>query len=238
MTAEDGGEAGPIRSYGRRRGRKLRTRREDLLRARLPVLRVPMGPGAGAGLRPERLFDPPVTAVWLEIGFGGGEHLAWQAATHPEIGFIGCEPFVNGVGALIAQITDRGLSNVRIHDDDARPLLAALAPASIGRCFILFPDPWPKARHHKRRLIGPSTLDLLARALADDAELRVGTDDPGYLAWILASVRGHPAFIWPVAGPADWRQRPADWPPTRYEIKAREAGRFPCFLRFRRRPRD
>lgn len=189
------------------------------------------------GLDPAHLFQPPVDTVWLEIGFGAGEHLAWQAAAHPGIGFIGCEPFVNGVGALLAEIERTSLANVRIHDDDARPLLGALAPGSIGRCFILFPDPWPKQRHHKRRLIGPATVDALARVLADGAELRVATDDPAYLAWILAVVRAHGAFAWVVTGPADWRVRPPDWPATRYELKAREAGRMPSFLRFKRRPR-
>ena len=232
-----GGGADPIRSYGRRHGRKLRTQRQDLLRDRLPALRIPQPLDQTGRLDPERLFAKAVSAVWLEIGFGAGEHIAWQAAAHPEIGFIGCEPFVNGVGALLALIDRLGLDNVRVHDDDARPLLAALADGTIGRCFILFPDPWPKLRHHKRRLIAPATLDALARVLGDGAELRVATDDPSYLGWILAALQAHPAFEWVVAGPADWRARPPDWPATRYEAKARAAGRMPCFLRFRRRAR-
>jgi tRNA (guanine-N7-)-methyltransferase len=235
-----GGGADAIRSFGRRRGRKLRPQRQDLLRDRLPILRVtgakgPLAPGDG--FRPEALFPGPVRSVWLEIGFGGGEHLACQAAANPDVGFIGCEPFVNGVSTLLAEIERRGLANIRIHDDDARPLLAALAEGAIGRCFILFPDPWPKARHHKRRLIARPTLDALARVLADGAELRVATDDPAYLTAILAEIRAHPAFEWIVAGPSDWRARPPDWPATRYELKARAANRSPTFLRFRRRAR-
>jgi tRNA (guanine-N7-)-methyltransferase len=234
MTDRGGG---PIRSFGRRKGRKLRPRREWLLSERLPALAISARLDQPAGLAPSALFEDRVVAVWLEIGFGGGEHLAWQAAAHPEIGFIGCEPFVNGIGALLAAIEQESLRNVRIHGDDARPLLGALADASIERCFILFPDPWPKHRHHKRRLFAEPMVAALGRVLADGAELRVATDDPNYLAAILALFLSAPEFEWIARGPADWRTRPTDWPATRYEMKARAAGRTPIFLRFRRRPR-
>jgi len=194
-------------------------------------------PDAGL-LDPHTLFDPPPRDIWLEIGFGGGEHLAEQAERHPDIGFIGCEVFENGIVKLLGEIDRRRLANIRIHPSDARPLLAVLPPLSIARVFVLFPDPWPKARHHKRRLIAPPTLDRLAGIMSDGAELRLATDDPSYLAWMLEHATGHPAFSWSARRPADWRARPADWPATRYEEKARRAGRVPFFLRFVRRPRD
>jgi tRNA (guanine-N7-)-methyltransferase len=189
-------------------------------------------------LKPEPLFGAARASIWLEIGFGGGEHLARQAEQHPEIGFIGCEVFESGIVKLLAQIDQRHLDNVRIFADDARLLLAALPPATIDRVFILFPDPWPKRRHHKRRIISRETLDGLAQVMADNAELRVATDDCDYLCWILERVIAHSAFEWLARRPADWRERPADWPPTRYEEKARAAGRTPAFLRIRRQPRD
>ena len=221
--------------YGRRRGRPLRTGQRERQTTLLPRLTFAL-PDGGA-LDPASLFPAPPREVWLEIGFGGGEHLAAQAERHPEIGFIGCEVFENGVVKLLGEIDRRGLNNVRIYADDARPLLAVLAPRSIGRVFILFPDPWPKARHHKRRLIAPATLDRIAEIMPERAELRLASDDPGYLAWMLEHTTGHPAFRWTARRPADWRERPDDWPATRYEEKARKAGRSPAFLRFERRSR-
>lgn len=176
-------------------------------------------------------------AVWLEIGFGGGEHLAAQAAAHPAIGLLGSEVFENGVTRLVSAIARENLGNIRIFADDARLLLAALPDRSIGRVFILFPDPWPKLRHHKRRLVAPATLDQLARVMTDGAELRLATDDPDYLAWMLEAATAHPEFAWTARRAGDWRDRPHDWPPTRYEDKARAAGRRPSFLRFVRRLR-
>ena len=188
-------------------------------------------------LDPREVLAPPGRAIWLEIGFGGGEHLAEQAETHPEIGFIGCEVFENGIARLVTAIEHRGLDNIRVFADDARVLLAALPAESIARVFALFPDPWPKARHHKRRLIAPATLDRLALIMADDAELRLATDDPDYLRWMLEHATAHPEFAWLARRPGDWRERPDDWPATRYEAKARVAGRVPAFLRFIRRRR-
>ena len=220
--------------YGRRRGRPLRTGQRERQTHLLPRLSFAL-PAAGE-LDPKTLFPAP-RDIWLEIGFGGGEHLAEQAASHPGIGFIGCEVFENGVAKLLGEVERRGLTNVRVHADDARPLLAALAPRSVGRVFILFPDPWPKARHHKRRLVAPAALDRLAEIMIDGAELRLATDDPSYLSWMLEHVTAHPGFVWTARRHADWRERPEDWPATRYEEKARKAGRRPAFLRFQRRPR-
>lgn len=221
--------------YGRRRGRSLRAGQRGRQTTLLPRLAFALPP-AGC-LDPGSLFGAPVREVWLEIGFGGGEHLGEQAERHPEIGFIGSEVFENGIVKLLGEVDRRGLANIRLYPDDARALLAALAPRSIARVFILFPDPWPKARHHKRRLIAPPTLDRLAEIMTDGAELRLATDEPSYLGWMLEHATTHPAFSWTARGPADWRRRPADWPATRYEEKARTAGRVPSFLRFERRMR-
>ncbi|WP_207485134.1 tRNA (guanine(46)-N(7))-methyltransferase TrmB [Arenibaculum pallidiluteum] len=230
--------AGPLEKvYGRRRGRPLRVNKSRLVETVLPPLRIPR-PERGTVLDPRGLFDPPVSECWLEIGFGGGEHLAWQAATHPGIGLIGCEPFVNGVASLLEHVERQDLgARVRILDDDARPLLDALPEASIGRCFVLFPDPWPKARHAERRFIGPANLPRLSRILRDGAELRLASDDPTLIPWMFEHAWRHPDFEWLARGPADWRERPSDWPETRYEQKARAAGRKPVFMRFRRRAR-
>jgi tRNA (guanine-N7-)-methyltransferase len=221
--------------YGRRRGRPLRAGQRERQTTLLPQLSFSL-PENGR-LDPRTLFPTPPREVWLEIGFGSGEHLAEQAAQHPEIGFIGCEVFENGVVKLLGEVERRGLANVRVYADDARPLLAALAPRSVERVFILFPDPWPKPRHHKRRLVASATLDRLAEIMTDGAELRLATDDAGYLSWMLEHITAHPAFRWTARRPADWRERPEDWPATRYEAKARQAGRMPAFLRFERRPR-
>ena len=223
------------RLYGRRRGRPLRQGRQRTTQALLPQLAIAL-PKHGP-LDPFSLFSARPEAVWLEIGFGGGEHLAEQAACHPETGFIGCEVFENGVARLVGEVAQRELANVRVFTDDARLLLDALPPASVGRAFILFPDPWPKARHHKRRLVARPSLDRLAEVMQDRAELRLATDDPGYLAWTLEQTIGHPDFAWLAQRPCDWRERPIDWPPTRYEEKALAAGRRPAFLRFIRQPR-
>jgi tRNA (guanine-N7-)-methyltransferase len=190
-----------------------------------------------SGLDPQRLFPIPPAELWLEIGFGAGEHLAEQAMAHPDIGFLGAEVFENGVVKLLAEVQRRELANIRILVDDARLLLAALPDACLGRVFILFPDPWPKQRHHKRRMVSPGVLGQLARIMKAGAELRLATDDIGYLRAMLEQVPPHPDFAWQARGPADWLRRPPDWPATRYEAKAGAAGRIPHFLRFTRRLR-
>jgi tRNA (guanine-N7-)-methyltransferase len=211
----------------------LRPGLQALVRALLPRLAIDLA--SAAGLDPFSLFGGAVRAVWLEIGFGAGEHLAMQAEAHPDIGFIGCEVFENGVARLLGQIERRGLSNIQLYPDDARLLLATLSPAVIGHVFILFPDPWPKARHHKRRIVSRDTLNELARVMRPGAELRLATDDPGYFSWMLEQLTGHPAFEWLARRPCDWRERPPDWPATRYEQKARAGARAPFFCRARRR---
>jgi tRNA (guanine-N7-)-methyltransferase len=201
----------------------------------LPRLAVSL-PASGA-LDLAGLFGGMPPAVWLEVGFGGGEHIATQAERHPDIGLIGCEVFENGIDKLLAQIECRQLRNIRIFADDARSLIAALPPASITRVFILFPDPWPKRRHHGRRIISCATLDPLAEIMTDGAELHLATDDSDYFSWMLQRVTEHKAFDWLARRPSDWRAPPQDWTPTRYEQKARAAGRRPAFLVSRRRQR-
>jgi len=222
--------------HGRRRGRPLRPAQRALIETTLPRLRI--APPTHGLLDPRRLFSAPVAAVWLELGFGGGEHLAWQADAHSDIGMLGAEVFENGVAKLLAEIARRGLANVRLFVDDARLLLAALPDRAIARVFILFPDPWPKERHKKRRLVSRETLDALARIMADGAELRLATDDMDYARAMLALATMHADFQWLARDANDWRARTADWPPTRYEGKALAAGRKPIYLRFARRPRD
>lgn len=234
-----GGETAARRHvYGRTKGKTLKPRQANLMETLFPRVSISLGEGA---IDPLALFPAGTREVRLEIGFGGGEHLAWQAGRNPDVGFLGCEPFVNGVAKLVAEIADRDLANVRILADDARFLLEKLAPASLSRVVILYPDPWPKKRHRKRRFVNAETLVLIARALMDGGELRFASDIPDYVAWTLAHIRRHngkgeACFEWQAEGPADWRIRPEDQPRTRYEAKAVREGRKPAYLRFRRAP--
>ncbi len=221
------------RFYGRRKGRPLRKGQQQLIDTLLPRLAIAL-PEAGK-LDPRALFPSRPSQIWLEIGFGGGEHLAEQARANPDVGLIGCEVFLNGIATLLAQVSANGLDNVRLHPEDARDLLDALPEASLDRVFLLFPDPWPKRRHADRRFIQPANLDLLARLMKPGAEFRVASDDPTYIGWVLAHLMRHPAFAWTARGPEDWRVRTPDWPGTRYESKALREGRQPVFLRFIRR---
>jgi tRNA (guanine-N7-)-methyltransferase len=196
--------------------------------------RVGLAVTPGEPLDPLALFAQPPRALWLEIGFGGGEHLAAQAAVHPDIGFLGVEPFVNGVAKLLRAVETLNLANVRILVDDARLLLDALPKSSLERAFVLFPDPWPKARHHKRRIVNSRTLADLARCVRAGGELRLATDDPDYARWMLAAALAEPRWTWTAERASDWREPPPDWAPTRYEAKARAAGRRPLFILLRR----
>ncbi len=221
--------------YGRRHGKTLKpTQRaaldEDLPRLRLQGVerdanpdRAPLDLAAIFGGRP----------VWLEIGFGSGEHLHHQAQAHPEVGLIGCEPFVNGVATLLTRLRRAAAGNIRIHPGDARDLFDVLPAASLARAFLLYPDPWPKARHHRRRFVTPGHLRPLARAMAPGAELRIATDIPDYVRQTLAEVP-RAGFDWLAERPADWRAPWPGWPSTRYEQKALREGRVPHYLTFRR----
>ncbi|MFQ5971438.1 MAG: tRNA (guanine(46)-N(7))-methyltransferase TrmB [Alphaproteobacteria bacterium] len=222
------------RYYGRRHGRALRPGRRRLLRELLPRLRIDID-AEGGPVDPNQLFDFEARAIWLEIGSGSGEHVAWQAERAPDFGFIAAEPYINGVASLLSRIATGKLRNIRILPDDVRPLLKRLPGCSIDRIFVLFPDPWPKARHRDRRLISRDTLDELARIMRPGAELRLATDDMGYLRWMLRHLVDHPDFEWLARRPNDWRARPKDWPQTRYELKTRREGRDAAYLRFRRK---
>ena len=191
--------------------------------------------GPEQGRDPRAYFAAPVDDVWLEVGYGAGEHLLWQARANPCIALIGAEPYISGTAKLLSKLDEKPLSNIRLYEDDARDIIAALPDASIGRFFLLFPDPWPKTRHHKRRFIQMEMLDQLARILRPGAELRFASDDAGYLAYALERLIAHPAFAWTASGPSDWRSRTPDWPPTRYEAK--ELHGPPAFLRFVRAAR-
>ena len=233
------------RLYGRGQGHRLTPHRRAVMERLYPLLSLGLPeviPGAPPPQRPEtplqldpgQLFAVPKRALWLEIGFGGGEHLAAQAQAHPDVGFIGCEPFLNGMARLLDLVDALGLANVRVHRGDALDVLEALPDASLGRVFLLHPDPWPKARHAKRRFINPGPLDRLAARLEPGGELRVATDHPVYMEWTLMQMQARREFEWLAQEPADWQQRPADWPATRYGRKAERAGKPIWYLRYRR----
>jgi tRNA (guanine-N7-)-methyltransferase len=199
--------------YGRRKGKSLRRHHSALMDQLLPHLRVAPGDPL-AGLAAPR---------WLEIGFGGGEHLAHQAELHPQVAFIGAEPFVNGVAKLLALVEEKNLGNVKVHDGDA----------AFARVYLLYPDPWPKARHNKRRFVGPETLAHIHRVLAPDGLFLFASDIEDYVAWTRQHVAAHGGFV----EEGDPAQPYENWIETRYEAKARLEGRGSAYLRFRRRPR-
>lgn len=199
----------------------------------LPRLRIALEDNASK-CDPRTLFDGEVDAIWLEIGFGGGEHLAAQADANPNIGFIGAEIFESGIASLLRHRDTLGLTNIRLLDNDARAFLPHLADASLDRVFLLYPDPWPKFKHRNRRFISREALDQLARLMPPGAEFRIATDHPVYARWCLRHVPVHPAFQWTATGPEGWRVRPADGVATRYEQKAVRQGRTPMYLTFER----
>jgi tRNA (guanine-N7-)-methyltransferase len=218
--------------YGRTKGHPLRQRQRRLVDELLPGIAAP-DPERGV-IDLKEMF-PLASRIELEIGFGGGEHLAWQAARAPEAGFIGAEPFLNGVAQLLQKIDKDGLNNIRIRHGDARPLVEALPAASLSRIYVLHPDPWPKKRHFKRRMISPWFFAEAARLLKPGAELRVASDIADYVRWTLMHAQNAEAFDWTAECAGDWRRRPDDWPQTRYEAKALKEGRTPAYLVFRRR---
>lgn len=221
--------------YGRRKGKHLRPSQEVYLAEDLGAL----SPGAvgwkenpsRTPLNLEALFEG--REVWLEIGFGGGEHMVHQAVQNPDVGIIGAEPYINGVAMLLGKIRDAGVTNLRIHPGDARDLFDVIPEKSVTKAFLLYPDPWPKKRHHRRRFVTPDHLSPLASVLKPGAEFRVATDIPDYVRQTLEQVPQH-GFEWLAEGPADWRNPWHDWISTRYEQKALREGRVPHYLTFRK----
>jgi tRNA (guanine-N7-)-methyltransferase len=217
--------------FGRRKGHPLRTRQATLFETLFPRLALDVTTPI-AGLR--ALFPGTVEDVQLEIGFGGGEHLVARAAANPRIGFIGAEPFVNGMAKALVAIDEMKLANVRLHHADAVALLDWLPPASLGRVDLLYPDPWPKRRHWKRRFINAENIARLARVLRAGGEFRFASDWANYAEWTLARLVRAPEFVWTAERADDWRRPWPDFSRTRYEAKAIREGRAPCYLSFRR----
>jgi tRNA (guanine-N7-)-methyltransferase len=216
--------------FGRRKGPALRPHQAQLLQTLLPQLSLDLN----QPFKPEEVFSWRPKTLCLEIGFGGGEHLLAQAQTAPEVGFIGCEPFTNGMAKALAAISATGISNVRLHFGDAVELLAWLPADSLARIDLLYPDPWPKRRHWKRRFVQPVRIAEFARILRPGGEFRFASDWPPYVAWTLALISRSEAFEWTAERPADWRSPWPGYQRTRYEAKAIREGRRPCYLTFRR----
>jgi len=221
--------------YGRFRGKTIRSSQQDYLENDL----APLSPGAVSWeenpdrnpIDLEALFADK--DIWLEIGFGGGEHMVHMAQTHPDIGLIGCEPFINGVAMLLGKIRHAKVSNLAVHPGDVRDLFDVLPAQSISKAFLNYPDPWPKKRHHRRRFVTDDHLAPLHRVLKKGAEFRVATDIPDYVRQTLEEVPKH-GFAWLAEGPEDWRVPWSDWHATRYERKALREGRIPHYLTFQR----
>jgi tRNA (guanine-N7-)-methyltransferase len=215
----------PLRSYGRLKTRTIKPRQAALMETLLPALRPPTGPFDPRALKPD------AAEIWLEVGFGGGEHMAGQAQRRPDLLILGAEPFQNGVASALRHIDEAALSNVRVLDGDVRELMGRLPDASLDRVFILFPDPWPKARHNKRRIVQTETVADFARLLKPGGQLRFASDWADYVDWSLLRFAGDPAFRWTAERADDWRAPPADHLTTRYEEK-RLGDCAPVFLDF------
>ena len=218
------------RLYGRSTGHKLRKGQAELVETLLPAIAVP----DEGEITAERLFGHPA-ALHFEIGFGGGEHLAHRADLLPDHGFIGCEPFLNGVATALAHVRDRRLGNVRLHMNDALEVLARIPDGALSFVYLLHPDPWPKARHAKRRMVNDGPLGLIAAKLKYGGEFRLATDHAVYLDWSLMVMQRHAqTFEWLAEKPSDFLQPPGGWIETRYGAKSRREGRQPYYLRYRR----
>ena len=220
--------------YGRTKGKTLKPAQERDLAEVLPRVHLE---GVDWDENPDRapldMSWLEGRELWLEVGFGGGEHLVAQAKANPDVALIGCEPFLNGVAMLLGKLRREGISNVRVHPGDARDLFDVLPEGGVAKAFLLYPDPWPKARHHRRRFVTPEHLAPLHRCLAPGAEFRVATDIPDYVRQTLEEVPSA-GFTWHVSGPSDWREPWGDWHRTRYESKALREGRIPHYLTFSR----
>jgi tRNA (guanine-N7-)-methyltransferase len=220
--------------FGRRHGKTIRPLQAGALADVLPGYRIDLAVPPPKPLT--ALFEVPVAAVRLEIGFGSGEHLMHAAGLEPSVGFIGVEPFVNGMARLMQSLGETPLGNVKVYGDDATRVLDWLAPASIAAIDLFYPDPWPKKRHWKRRFVSRANLDRFARVIEPGGVFRFASDIDSYVNWTLLHCRAHPAFEWAAGSADDWRRPYPDWPGTRYEGKAVREGRRPAYLTFRRHP--
>jgi tRNA (guanine-N7-)-methyltransferase len=219
--------------FGRRKGHRLRSHQTQLMASLLPKLAIDLSTPPPTDL--SMLFPGPIDAVRLEIGFGGGEHLVAQAQAHQDVGFIGCEPFVNGMAKALALIEARRCDNIRLHFGDATDLMDWVPKASLSRVDLIYPDPWPKRRHWKRRFVQDKSLQTIADVLKPGGEFRFVTDIPDYAAWTLEHIARAPAFAWTAERAADWQLPWEGFVATRYEAKAKREDRTPCYLIFRRR---
>lgn len=216
--------------FGRRRGKSIRPHQAEALETGLARLGIDLGVAAPADLR--TMFEAEVSKVKLEIGFGGGEHLRHIAANNPDVGFIGIEPFVNGMAKMTAVLDENPLANIRLYDEDATQLLDWLPEASLDGIDLLYPDPWRKKKHWKRRFVSPVNLDRFARVLKSGAKFRFASDIDTYVNWTLQHCRAHPAFEWQAADARDWHTPYEGWTRTRYEAKAIRENRTPAYLTF------
>jgi tRNA (guanine-N7-)-methyltransferase len=219
--------------FGRRHGKTLRPQQLDAMSRILPAIQIDLESPAPSDLK--CLFSNPVDGVRLEIGFGGGEHLHHEAGRFPDTGFIGVEPFVNGMAKMITRLEEQPLDNLRVHTDDATQLLDWLPSDSLDGIDLFYPDPWHKKRHWKRRFVSPTNLDRFARVLKSGARFRFASDIETYVNWTLLHCREHEAFEWVAASPLDWHTPYEAWPGTRYEAKAFREGRTAAYLTFIRK---
>lgn len=218
--------------YGRRKGKPLHKSRAQSLGFVRDNYMIDV-PETGI-VDPACFFDRPLKKIALEIGFGNGEHIVNQAVLNPETGFIGCEPFINGVAAAARDVVEKNIGNIRFYPDDAMPLLMRFPDACLDTVFLLFPDPWPKTRHHKRRFIQRHTIELLGRVLRPGAQLVLATDDRNLADWMLLHTVLSPYFSWNNAQNAAWEKPPVHWVETRYQQKAAQQGRLAFFMSFTR----
>jgi tRNA (guanine-N7-)-methyltransferase len=219
--------------YGRRKGKPLRPTKLEAYEELLPQMQIALPPSGTLDIA--ALFPVTPEKIWMEIGFGDGEHLLYQAQEHPRIGMIGCEPFVNGIAALCNGIKKNSLNNLRIWPEDARILLKRLPDNCLDRLFLLNSDPWPKTRHHNRRFVQQETLDDIHRILKPAAQFRMSTDHPDLAVWQLEKTFFHGGFEWTATSHRDWTERPSDLPETRYQKKGAHVGRPTTFLDFIRK---
>jgi len=223
-------ETNSFRTFGRAKGKPLSPAQAALMESEFP--KVDFGPAVKAGKNPISGWD---RKIWLEIGFGGAEHLLWQAEQNPDVTLLGVEPFLNGVAKAVRGIVDKDLKNIRLHRGDARDVLKLLPDNSLDRVFVLFPDPWHKARHNKRRIINEDFIEELHRVVKLGGAFRFGSDIIHYVDWTLTRLKRHGGFNWPATSQEQWRVRPDDWPSTRYLEKAIREGRSGHFFEFIRR---